>query len=272
MTDFSIKNSLNLASYELKVSRKQIIGWSVSMFAVMFLYMILFPWVEDMAEIKMEAMPAELMQFFGMSDLSDMSSFVPYFGIIFNLCVIAISIFGAIYAAGILSREEKTKTIEFLYALEVSRMEIYVSKLMAAFVALMAVLISSLLSTVLCGFINGGETFDLMGVFSVVKITGSFTFLFMAIGLFLAGVSAKISSTTISAMMVLFSYILGFLGVILEDKAEFLRYFSPFEILSPTNAIAMETETLAWFLIYFAIAVVLVIAGGVTYNKRDYVI
>ncbi|MPN52357.1 hypothetical protein SDC9_200018 [bioreactor metagenome] len=71
-------------------------------------------------------------------------------------------------------------------------------------------------------------------------------------------------------MIVLACYMLGYLGNLLGDKAEFLKYFSPFELFSPKNALAFERSTLTALIIYFLIMIVLIIAGFLAYRKRDY--
>lgn len=270
MSDFCFSSAGKLAWFCIKNNKRQIIGWSVSIFLIMFLYMILFPSVKDMAQIKLDAMPKELLQFVGMDDFSNMSNFVTYFGMIFRMILIAVSIFAASFSAGLIAKEEKTKTIEYLYALEVSRLEIYVSKLAAAFFAVLLVLCCGVLAALICGIINGGDTFMAADVIKIVKISGFTAFFFMAVSLMLGGVSAKIGAPMVGSMTVLVCYVLGFLAKLLGDKAQWLEKLSPFEIFSPENAIALESQTIYWILIYLGISVCILIGGGIVYKYRDF--
>ncbi len=150
---------LELVKFNLSVNKKQIIGWCIALFSFMFLYMILFPSVKDMAQVKLDAMPQELLQFVGISDMADMGNYVIYFGMIYNLILVAMSIFAVIFTSNLLYNEEKTKTIEFMYSLEVNKYEIYFSKLITSYLAIMLVVIATCSSAIICGYIGGGETF-----------------------------------------------------------------------------------------------------------------
>ena len=66
------------------------------------------------------------------------------------------------------------------------------------------------------------------------------------------------------------TYMLGYLGKLLEDKADFLKYFSPFELLSPTNALALSGETYGAFGVIAALTVILLIFASIAYKRRDF--
>ena len=268
MSNFDTKNVIKLTKFELNLHKKIIIGWSIALFSLMFLYMILFGSMQEMAQVKMEAMPEELLQFVGMSSFDDMSNYISYFGMIFNLVLIAISIFAATFGANLLFKEEKSKSIEFLYSLEVSRSEIYFSKLITGFIGLMAVIIATSIAATICGFI-AGETFILMDFIAIIKLSSFTPFFFLGVAFMFSGISNKISSAMISSVTVLGCYMLGYLGNLLGDKATWLRYLSPFESFSPTNAIALEGKTMITMGIYFVILVLFVIVGHGVYRKRD---
>ena len=270
MNNFSVSSATKLAWFCIKTNRKQIIGWCIAIFSIMFLYMILFPWVKDMAQIKLDAMPKELLQLVGMDDFSNMSNYITYFGMIFNIILIAISIFAASFSASLIAKEEKSKTIEFLYALEVDRYEIYVSKLIAAFVAILAVVCSGVISAGISGAINGGSTFVVWDFIQIVKVSSFTPFFFMTLSLMVAGISTKIGAPMVGNMAVLVCYVLGFLSKLLGNNAQWLSKLSPFEMFTPENAVALEKQTLVAIVIYFTISVCFVILGGIIYKRRDF--
>lgn len=269
MCNFAFKNALKVAVFDLKTNRKQIIGWGIAIFSIMFLYMILFPSVKDMAQIKMESMPKGLLELFGMEDFSSMSNYISYFGMIYGIILIAISFFSVTFSANLLFREEKTKTIEFLYSLEVSRTEIYVAKLLTAFLANLLMVFAVAIAATICGFISGGNTFDLPDLFQIIKISSFTAFFFMSLGLLLAGSSAKIGTPVVGSMVVIASYLLGYLGTLLSDKAAWLKALSPFEQFSPSNALALSSDTMITLGVYFVIMIVFLGVGGLIYRHRD---
>lgn len=272
MRNFQLINSLRLCKFDLKINLKTIIGWCIAMFSVMFLYMILFPSIQEIAKAKMEAMPKELLQFVGMENFSDMSNFVSYYGIIFNLALIAISIFAVTFSSNLLYREEKSKTIEFLYSLETSRLEIYIAKLITAFIGVFVVRCSTMFAALLCGFINGGETFSAIKILKITAISGFIPFFFMAVGSALSAVSARIGAPVTGSMIVIFSYMLGYLGKLLEENAAWLKYLSPFELFQAEHALSLNNEIIFALIFYLILMVLICIVGALVYKKRDYVV
>ena len=268
MKKFDFKNVTKLTKFEIKIQKKIILGWTISIFLLMFLYMVLFPSIKEMAQMKMDAMPEELLELFGMGDFSNMDNYITYYGMIYNMILIAVSIFAATFGANLLYKEEKSKSIEFLYSLEVSRSEIFFSKLLTGFIGVMCVLISAIVPSLICGFM-AGDTFDMMDFITISKMSSTTPFLFLALAFMISGVSSKISSATITSVAVLGSYMMGYLGNLLEDKAQWLRYLSPFETLSPNNVLAMENETMIAMGAYFILMILFIIIGKIVYVKRD---
>lgn len=269
MKNIEIKKIINLIKFQLKVVRKSIVGWSVAIFLIMFLYMILFPSVQDMAQVKLETMPDAVLQMVGMDSMEDMSNYNTYFSIIFNLVLIAVSIFAGSIGTNIVIKEEKNKTIEYISGLNVSREEIYISKIITAFFAIIVVLFSCALADLICGFAVGGETFVLMDNITIVKMSGFIPFFFMAVGLLVAGKFPKIATSFVPSMAVMGTYILGYLSSLIGEKGEWLRFLSPFEMLSGEGVISLETETLIAFLVYGSLMMIFILIGFLGYRTRD---
>ena len=269
MKRFCIKNAGHLTLFSLKVHRKAIIGWSIAIFLIMFLYMILFSSMQEMAQIKMSAMPKELLQFVGMESFNDMGNYVSYYGMIFGIILIAIAIFAATYSASLITKEEKTKSIEFLSTLSVSRIEIYVANYLSSMIAIAITLYVAIIPTIICGFIQGGETFVLADIIQSAKIASFVPLLFGGISLGLAGASSKIASGTTCSMIVLGSYMLGYLGTLLEQDGEVFTYLSPFITLSVKNSIELNDKTVMILIVYAILYCISLIIGAWIYNKRD---
>ena len=269
MKNIEIKNIFKLCKFNLSTSRKQIIGWTVAIFAIMSLYMILFPAMQDLAQAKFDAMPKELLQFVGMQDMSDMSNYITYYSMIYTILLVAVSIFSASFSAKLITKEESTKSIEFLNSLAVSRSEIYISKYCTSLVAITIVILFATLSAIVCGFIGGGETFVLSDIIASVKITSFTAYLFGGIALMLAGISTKVGSGAIVSSVVVASYMLGYLGQLLEDKGDVLLYFSPFVTLNVQDAVLLTDRLVLSLSIYFIVYIIALVVGGVYYNKRD---
>ena len=270
MHNFTLKNALRITAFDLKTNRKLIIGWFIAIFATMFLYMILFPSVKDMAQFKMEAMPSGILELFGMEDLTVMGNYVGYFGMVYGIVLIAICFFSVTFSAGILGKEEKTRTIEFLYSLTVSRSEIYIAKLFTAFVADLLLIVAVAVATYGCGVISGGATFAPLDLFQILKITSFTVFFFMGLGLMIAGVSNQWGTPATGSMVVIASYLLGYLGTLLNENAAWLKRLSPFEQFSPANALSLGNDIRITLGVYFALWLIFIVVGLVIYRRRDF--
>ncbi|MFI3257765.1 MAG: ABC transporter permease subunit [Spirochaetales bacterium] len=270
MKAIDIAGILKLTQFNLLIGKKTIIGWAVAIFCIMFMYMILFPSVQDIANVKMDAMPKEMLQFFGLEKMSDMSDFTLYYGSIFSLVSVALAIFSATFSAGLITKEESTKSIEFLNSLAVSRSEIYISKYITAFVSVILIMFGAVCATLVCGFINGGSTFSPVNIITSAKISAFVPLLFGGFALLCAGINPKIATGSAVSSIVLVSYVLGYLGQLLGDKGNFLHYFSPFITLNVDNALNMGKDVMISTAVYLLLYIVAVIIGCKAYSKRDF--
>lgn len=265
-----MKKIRTLFFFQLKNNSKSISIWSAVLFGIMSMYMFFFSTMQEMAQVKFEMLPQEYLQLMGVDDMAQMNNYVTYFGMIFNILSIIMAVYAVSLGVNLLLKEEKNKTIEYLYSLEITRTQIYIAKVLTALISVMAVVLATGLAGIIFGYVVGDETFQLADVMSIIKITGTVPFLFVALGMFLSAASAKHASVGLGCGIVMLTYMLGYLGKILEDKAEFLKYFSPFELLSPTNAVALENETLIAFGVIAALIILLFVGGKFAYARRDY--
>ncbi len=269
MKNFDFKNVFNIFKLNFYTSRKVVFGWSLSIMGIMFLYMILFSSIQDMATMKFEAMPEQLLQFVGMSDMSDLSDFTTYFGMIYTLVLTAMAIFASTFSAGLITKEEKTKSIEFLNSLSVSRAEIYVAKYITATISIGIILTLAVITTIICGLINGGDSFDLFDIISTAKITSFSALFFSGIAFLIAGASSKFGTGGIVSGVVLSSYMIGYLGELLGENGEFLLNLSPFISFSVKNILEAGSELYIVLAIYIVVYIASLVVGGYLYNKRD---
>ena len=259
-----------LFGFMLRLRRKAIMGWCLSLFCLMLLYMILFPVVQDMAQLKLEAMPRELLQFMGMESFSDMSNFVSYFGIIFQLLLIAVSIFAVTFGAGLICKEEKSGTIELLYSMRVGRLTIYSAKLLAGIAAVLSVLASLVVAALICGWLAGGDSFSTVKVIRIAAVGGITPLFFLSAGFLFSGISAKGGAPAIGGMLVLLLYVAGYLGELLGERAPWLIYVSPFAALGSEKALHL-TGAVEWSIgAYSVLALIFCLMGGFYYKKRDF--
>ena len=265
-----MKNIIKLTKFNLYIHRKNIIGWTIAITAIMILYMSLFPSIKDIAQAELDAMPKEILQFMGMDKTTKLADYTSYYAMVYGIILIPISIFAATFSANQITKEEKTKVIEFLNGLAVSRKEIYISKYITSLIAISIVVVIANLAPIICGNINGGETFIADKIIESVKVTSFIPIFYGGIALALASFSSKTGSGAVASSVVVFTYMMGYLGELLVDKAAFLKDISPFIIFSVNNALNITDNVIFKLLVYIVIYIICLICGKIIYQKRDF--
>ncbi len=260
------RNIFNITKFNLKVNKANILGWFISIFLIMLIYMLFFPTIKDIGTVKMELMPKEVLKLFGLNTLNDMNNFISYFGMIFTMILVAIAIFATTFSAKLICKEENTKSIEFLDSLNINRKEIYYSKVLTAFIATTIVLLGALIATLIGGLVSGGNTFILKDFIVIIKICSLPAYIFIGVAFLIAGITSRINVSSISSVIALTCYMIGYLGVLIEKK--WVTYFSPFEALSPNKT--LHNDNLLIFIIYFILMIIFIIIGNKFYTKRDF--
>jgi len=263
-------NIIKLTKFQLRNKRFTLIAWSIGLFLMMFMYMILFPTMKELGQAKLDAMPEELLSLFGVTSFNSMGNWIQYFIMMYSIFVLVVSFFAATFTSSNVYEEEKTKSIEFLYGLQVSRSEIYFSKLLASFLGILLLNISMIVSAFICASINGGSSFILGDFLMIIKGSSFTIYFFMALAMMIAGLTAKFSPGMVSAAIVFILYMLGYLGTMLEDKGEILNRLSPFATFNGNNILEMSNTTIISLVIYLLITVTFIIIGWLSYRKRDF--
>lgn len=267
---FSLANTFSLVTFNIKNTKKSIIGWSIAIFAIMFLYMILFSSMKDIAQVKIDSLPEGVLKFMGVDSFATMLNYISYYGMIYNIMLIPISIFATTYTSKIISSEETEKSIEYLYSLPVSRNEIFISKIITSFFGVTIVIFAGAIATVLCGYINGGSTFILMDFIQILKISSFTPYFFSSLAILIAGITTKIANGAVSSLIALALYFLGYLSSLLGDKAMWLEKISPFVLFNPTKALVLSNETFTYLGIYLILFFAMYVLGTFFYKKRDF--
>ena len=275
--NFEFKRSLNIFKAEFKMRFKGTIIWLALIVGMMAMYMLMYPVIDDIMGEKLALMPEELLQIFGMSKHSVVDNYNSYFAMIYQIIFIILCCYGVSMGANALYDEEKTKSIEFLNSVQVSRLEIYVGKFLVIMVNLLILVMGSLITTILCGLVVGEGTVDNMAIISVYKISGITLFFFVALGFFLASFLKKDIKPSMAGLSILFvTYIIGYLGELVADKIEFIKMLSPIHITSASAIMdsTMGIGNLDYNLLPVAIITLLmfgfIVGGAVLYRKRDF--
>lgn len=252
---------LEVIKFNFKIYKKTILMWSIILFFVMSLYMILFPYVKEIAQEKIDVMPVQLTEIFNISNISDMTNFTNYFKTIYKIITVVISIFAINFSVSLITDEEKNKTINFLINQDITRKDIYFSKLITAIVSAFVIIILCLLITFICALVSGERSIILKDILLNGFVISIIPFIFIASSFMLSGYSCK-KTKALSLGFLFIVYMIGYLGTLLESS--FLLNISPF--------ITMDVEFSnfgVFTIIYFILFILFSFLGLKFYKKRD---
>ena len=176
----------------------------------------------------MKEMPQSLQNLFGVG-VFDLTIAVEFFAILFMYILFMAAIHAAMLGSGIISKEERDKTAEFLLVKPVSRARIMTAKLLAA-LTLLAVFF----------LVTYGSAYGILSYYTkntsfasdLMKLMASFAaiqLLFLSVGAFFAGIfknPKKSVAAATSVMMIM--YLLAVIVDIVE-KLDFLKYLTFFK-------------------------------------------
>ena len=266
-----MNNILNLFIFELKINYKLILSWLIGLTLITMMYMGFFPYVQEMAEVKLEMMPKELLQLFNMDDMSDLSKYNSYYGMFSGLITVASCCFAAILGCGLINKEEKNKSIEFMATVGVNRSQIYITKALVLFITLLFLGLCISSSSIKLGAFFSFDGFVMDEMINISKYVVFIPFIFGFISFGLASINYKLGNSGINCAIVLVSYLTGYLSTLLNnDIGDILKQLSPFQIFGYNNILANDT-VLALFA-YLALIIVFIITGYITYRKRNFTI
>jgi len=261
---------MNVFIYEMKQYRKSIITWAATLAVSAFVLLSATPlFIDEVGGMKdvMTGFPDAVKEALGI-DLDTFFSAVGFYSYIFFYIGLAAAIQAMNLGLGIISKETRMKTADFLMSKPIKRSSVYLQKLLAALCALgiteAAFFVSAWLSMLYVS--EGGFA---VKPFWLISLTFTFyQLIYLALGLLIAATASKIKSTLTLTMGVAFgTFIVGMIGAIANSEA--LRYLSPLKYFDG-NYIMMNNAYEPKFLILgAALTVVSAAASFAIYVKKD---
>lgn len=256
---------------ELQRNRKAFITWTASLVASTALMLMLFPYMDlQMGTLDdiLKQMPEGMISALNLN-LMDFSKILSYFTYIFQYILLFSSIYAMQFGAGILSREESERTVEFLLAKPVKRSGVVTSKLFCLlfYLGLFNIIFAAA---------------DYMAIIAITDQSFSMTaFLLLHLGQFLLQLIFAAMGLLISVFVVKTGTILPLsIGVVLgtyfisiasgiSEKLENLKYITPFEYVTPADIIKSESIEPVYLLILCVVTFITIAGTYVFYNRKD---
>ncbi len=261
---------MNIFIRELKANFKSLLIWSgIIGLLIMMSAAKYSAFAGDPEMVKMlDSLPPAMLDALSMRGFN-LTTIAGFYGIMFIYFGLMAAIAAAMWGSGIISKEERDKTVEFSLVLPVSRSRVVTAKALAALVNCIAfVLITWAISLVAVQSFKPDSAFyaflglEMQAVFVIALI-------FLALGLLLgcAMKQYKLSGSTAVAI-ILATYFMSVLSS-LDQKMDFLKYFTPFKYFDAAEFMRTGALRGGYVLLSAAIIVVCVAVSYWAYNKRD---
>jgi ABC-2 type transport system permease protein len=261
---------MNIMMHELRAYRKSTIIWSISLMMIVVLFMSLFPsFSRDAEEFTklLEGYPPAVRAAFGIN-LDQFFSILGFYCYALSFITLCGAIQAMNIGAGIISKEVREKTADFLLTKPVTRTTIITAKLVAALISILITNIVYLGAAILTAYQVKTEDFSLKS-FIMLSLTVLFIqLIFLALGVILSVLIPRIKSVlTVSLSTVFGFYFLGMFSATSGDEAK--RYISPFKYFDTAYIMGNSSYEAPFLVAGLMIMILAIAAGYIVYRKKD---
>ena len=221
---------MNMFIREIKANRKSLIIWCIGAFyivaASMWKFGTEYSSNQSLTEL-ISQLPKAVRVMLGIKSYFDLSTVSGYYGLLSYYFLIMATIHASMIGSGIISKEERDKTTEFLIVKPVTRNKIITAKLLAGFTSILIFnLVTTVSSMIMVGYFNKGESITgeitklMIGMFLLQLI-------FMLVGTGIAAVSKNPKIASPSAIVVVLVALMIAKVIDININLESLKYFTP---------------------------------------------
>lgn len=261
---------MNMVLHEWKATRKSTFFWGLFLAVLLVSMLLEFSAYYENPEMLaiIETIPPALKEAFGMAR-ADLTTVTGYVGVTVIFLQIMLGIHGALSGSGILSKEERDKTAEFLMTLPVRRERVLVMKFFAVLgnALLLNLFTGAFLVAGTAGYRREPDFYR----FLLLVLVGTFLLqlFFLSLGMFLAAAIRRYKRSGGMAVGLLFFLYMLSVFTELSSALEWLKHVTPFKFF---EAVTLQTElSLAPLPLGLILAYILLLLLGTyrIYPKRD---
>lgn len=217
-----------------------------------------------------QSMPKALFAIFGLAGIP-LDTFGGFYGMIYAYVAIMGAVFAVMIGSGILAKEERDKTAEFLMVKPITRTRILIIKLLAALtLVLIFVGVTYSLSFVTIAQvspddrINGELALMMLALFLVMVF-------YLSVSVCLAAFLKEAKKSSQLALLVMLGSYLINVAMGIVDNLEFLRILVPFQYFRVTDLLDLRLDP-NYLVLTLAVSALAIGLSLVLYPKRDLMI
>lgn len=262
---------MNLFFRELKSYKNGLFWWSIGMIALVGSGMAKFAALQGTGQsvnALLDQFPKSIQTILGLTGF-DLSKTSGYYGVLFMYIALMATVHAVLLGAGIISKEERDRTSEFLFVKPISRFRVITTKIMAGLFNLIVINLVTFGSSVY--FINslGKGTSSANDI--LILMVGLFflQLLFFFIGTSIAAAHKKPkTSPSIATSVLLGTFILS-VFVNINQKLDNLKYLTPFKYFEAKPLMATGQLDPIYVSISLVLIAIMIAVTYTAYNNRD---
>jgi ABC-2 type transport system permease protein len=259
---------MNIFFRELRFYSKGLIFWGIGVFILIWSSVVKYDTLQSTGQSITELIgqfPQSVQTIFGLTgfDLSTQSGF---FGVMYMYLALTVTIHAVLLGAGLISKEERDRTSEFLFVKPVTRDKVITAKLLAGMVNIAILNITTLIVSVVYFHKDDGFVGDILTLMSGLFFL---QIIFFLIGTAIAASSKrpKLSASMASAVL-LVAFIMTYL-INFNKYLDFLKYLTPFKYFDAKDILASGKLDITYVALSLSIIAISTVITYVAYNKRD---
>lgn len=261
---------MNIYKFEMKYNLKTLFFWSIGV--VLFCIIALSEFSvyandDTMLEL-IDSMPNFIIKAFGFDDFN-FTTPQGFYGVMINYIVLLLAIHASTLGSGIVSKEERDKTVEFSLTLPITRNKVLINKILAGVSNCIVILIvlTITINTVMLQFDAGADFIE----FQLLTLIPFFLtqMIFFSLGIVLSCIIRKHKKSSMFTLIILFvMYILSFVYGLSSDM-KFLKFITPFKYFDYQHIYI--SNSVSWLMIVISIIICtwFLTIAFLSYKDRD---
>lgn len=264
---------MNIYRRELKANLKSFLIWSATIVFLIFAGMMKYDAFAKTGESinqLFSAMPAGIMKVMGTEPDMDLNSIGVFYSIFFLYFLLLTSVHSCLLGAGIIAKEERDRTADFLLVKPIRRSQAVTAKVLAALTYVVLYnLVTSLTSIAAVEPMSAGGS-PLTGPILWVSLALLvIQLLFLSIGLFLGAWAKNAARASgIATAVILGTFVLKTV-IDLSDGIEWMSFMTPFRYFDSMKVMYEHELRLPYLLLSGSLTGALVFGTYYFFHKRD---
>ena len=261
---------MNIYLFELKTIRKNTIIWAVILSALCLLFMSIFPsYASNEEDVKamLKGFPPEVISAFGLN-VDTIFSVLGFYTFTLTYILFCGAVQAGNLGIGLISRENRAKTADFLLTKPIKRETVLTAKLLASLTSLVFTNIIYLAaSTVICNMIKNKE-FDGKALLLISLTLFFIQLTFVCIGTLCGIVFHRVKSVVTTSLCLSFAFFAVSMLDSFIDK-DVLRFITPYKYFNSALIIKNLAYEPSSILTVLVVCTVCISASYLLYIKKD---